>query len=301
MIPNCWGQDGIWKSVKIDNKEHMIRFVKEKDSWKVLLTDLIELWVETLTDETMFRKCESSNPLLTPITNFDWKSLVMDMLNDIPKHVQAYVTEVSAYRIELRKNKDFIKFKFSLDLVRGTAEQFWENVTMPLSLASMELLRRHEILLDLIKRKDEEIAEYKAEGAELIRKYIATKPFDEELFRVNSATPVGFDSVEAFQSVIHFYNAINLSTLHVKTESEISSINDSDNNVSNDENVCSNSSKNEFVQNLKPDEFIENEQVKECEAGPSDSKPPILKTSSLSHTIQRSRKKNKKTFNDLIS
>nr|XP_012233223.1 PREDICTED: uncharacterized protein LOC105678445 isoform X2 [Linepithema humile] len=243
------------------------------------------------------------NPLLNPINNFDWKSLVMDMLNDIPKHIQTYVAEVSAYRIELRKDKDFIKLKFSLDLVKGTPEQFWENVTMPLSLSSMELIRRHEILLDLIKRKDEEIAEYKAEGAELIRKYIATKPFSEELFHINTATPVGIDFVKAFQSVICFYNAINLPKLHIKTESEISSNNASDNNVLNNENVYSNLSKNEFVQNLKSDELDEDEQVytkvEECEAGSSNSKAPILKISSISHTIQRFRK-NKKTFNDFI-
>lgn len=112
---------------------------------------------------------QTLNPLLNPINNFDWKSLVMDMLNNIPKHVQSCTAEVSAYRIELRKDKDFIKLKFALDLVKEVPEQFWENVTMPLSLSSMELIRRNKILLDLIKQKDEEIAEYKAEGAELIR------------------------------------------------------------------------------------------------------------------------------------
>nr|XP_012233224.1 PREDICTED: uncharacterized protein LOC105678445 isoform X3 [Linepithema humile] len=245
MIPSCSEQGRIWKSVKIDDKDYMICFTEEKDSWKILLTDLIELWMETLTDETMFHKY----------------------------------------------------------LVKGTPEQFWENVTMPLSLSSMELIRRHEILLDLIKRKDEEIAEYKAEGAELIRKYIATKPFSEELFHINTATPVGIDFVKAFQSVICFYNAINLPKLHIKTESEISSNNASDNNVLNNENVYSNLSKNEFVQNLKSDELDEDEQVytkvEECEAGSSNSKAPILKISSISHTIQRFRK-NKKTFNDFI-
>lgn len=93
----------------------------------------------------------------------------MDMLDDIPKHARSYVTEASAYRIELQMEKDFIKLKFVLDLVKGTPQQFWDNVTMPLCLSSAELIRQHEILLDLVKRKDEEIAEYKAEGAELIR------------------------------------------------------------------------------------------------------------------------------------
>lgn len=108
------------------------------------------------------------NPLLN-LEVFDWKQLVLDILNDIPQYVHANVLEVTTYRIELRKDKDFIKLKFSLDLLKGTLQQFWENVTIPLCSSSVELIRRHKILLDLVKQKDEEIAEYKAEGAELIR------------------------------------------------------------------------------------------------------------------------------------
>jgi len=108
------------------------------------------------------------NPLLN-FEAFDWKQFVLDMLNDIPQYVHTNILEVTAYRIELRKVKDFVKLKFSLDLLKGTPQQFWENVTMPLCFSSMELVRRHKILLDLMKQKDEEIAEYKAEGAELIR------------------------------------------------------------------------------------------------------------------------------------
>lgn len=98
----------------------------------------------------------------------------MDMLNDIPQHIHTYILELSIYRIELQKDyfvskNDFVKLRFSLDLLKETPQQFWESVTMPLCLSSMELVRRYEILLDLVKRKDEEITEYKAEGAELIR------------------------------------------------------------------------------------------------------------------------------------
>jgi hypothetical protein len=109
------------------------------------------------------------NPLLT-LEAFDWQELVVDMLNDIPKYIRTYVAEqASTYQIELQKEKDFIKLKFTLDLIKGTSQQFWDNVTMPFCLSSKELKRQHAILLDLVKRKDEEIAEYKAEGAELIR------------------------------------------------------------------------------------------------------------------------------------
>lgn len=58
MISDDCGEGRIWKSLKINDKDHMICFTKENESWKVLLTNLIEIWAETLTDETMFYKCQ---------------------------------------------------------------------------------------------------------------------------------------------------------------------------------------------------------------------------------------------------
>ncbi|XP_071639831.1 uncharacterized protein [Temnothorax longispinosus] len=175
----------------------MICFTKENESWKVLLTNLIEIWTETLTDETILSKCQVFNSSQVPhihyihilhvqitifytltsvnhikekyrlkfilqiarilhiftinlfltLEAFDCKQLVLDMLNDIPQHVHTSVLGVTAYRIELRRDKDFIKLRFLLDLLKGTPQQFWENVTMPHCLSSIELLCRHKILL----------------------------------------------------------------------------------------------------------------------------------------------------------
>ncbi|XP_011063054.1 PREDICTED: uncharacterized protein LOC105151197 [Acromyrmex echinatior] len=52
------GQGRVWKNLKINDKDYVICFIKENESRKVFLTDLIEIWVETLTDETMFHKCQ---------------------------------------------------------------------------------------------------------------------------------------------------------------------------------------------------------------------------------------------------
>lgn len=155
-------------SLEIAIEQHRLHIIISNKILSLLLIIVYYIYLYIIS----YINLQILNPLLT-ITNFDWKSLVMDMLNDIPKHIQTYakvhVAEIPTYQIELRKDEDIIKLKFSLDLVKGTPEQFWENITMPFSLASTELLRRHKILLDLIRQKDEEIAEYKAEGAELIR------------------------------------------------------------------------------------------------------------------------------------
>lgn len=58
IISDRCGQDRVWKNLKINDKDHVICFTKENESWKVLLTNLIEIWMETLTDETVFHKCQ---------------------------------------------------------------------------------------------------------------------------------------------------------------------------------------------------------------------------------------------------
>lgn len=302
MVSDNYEQNRIWKNIKLNDEPYMICFTKKNESWEVLLTNLIEIWMETLTDETILHKFKTLNPLLN-LEAIDWKQLVMDMLNDIPKYIRTYTVELSTYRIELRKDQDFVKSRFSLDLLKEMPQQLWKNVTMPLCLSSMELARRYEILLDLVKQKDEEITEYKAEGAELIRKYIATKPFSEELFHVDTTAPTATDFVKTFQSMFHFYNKISLSTPHVKIEPRISLNGESDNNSPKiDENTFP-KSKDEFVQKLKQDKSDKQvySNIKECEqeAGPS-SKAPILKINSTSHRIHKL-KKNKKTLNDFIS
>lgn len=58
MISERCGQNRVWKNLMINDKDHMICFTKENESWKVFLTNLIEIWAETLTDETLFHKCK---------------------------------------------------------------------------------------------------------------------------------------------------------------------------------------------------------------------------------------------------
>lgn len=94
---------------------------------------------------------------------------VVRFVGQLLKNIESYAVQKSVERIELAKNLDGGIFKFSIDLEKGDPQKFWEEVTMPLCLMAGELRRRQSILLDLVRRKDEEIMEYKLNGAELTR------------------------------------------------------------------------------------------------------------------------------------
>lgn len=151
--------------------------------------------------------------------------------------------------------------------------------------------------------------------------YIATKPFTEELFHTDAAGSAATDFVKSFQSVLHFYNEINLLKSHAKLNSEIPSngarynaayhkgqrkyllylfVHFSDTNDSKiDGNVLPDleETRKESVQELIQDKLDNDEQMHaKLEAGSSSNKASILRINSTSHTIHKL-KKNKKTLN----
>lgn len=204
----------IWKKINIQDSPFIVCLTKEHHGWKVLLTNFKEIWSESLTDEKILERSKKLNPILI-ISDNEHREVVLDTLSDIPE----YAKESSTNVIKLSKHFEGGNFKFELLFSKGTTEEFWENVTKPLYLSSIELMRRQNILLDLVKRKDTEIAEYKAEGAELLRKNIETKVFDEDQLQMHT---IGIDErecIDSFQTVIEFYNK-SISKRIVKDENE---------------------------------------------------------------------------------
>ncbi|KAL2729656.1 non-homologous end-joining factor 1-like [Vespula squamosa] len=202
----------IWKKINIQDDLFIICVTKENNAWKILLTNFKEIWSECLTNEKILTRSKKLNSILI-ISDNEHMEVVLDTLTDIPK----YAVEASVDHIKLLKNFEGGRFKFEVNFSKGTTEEFWENVTKPLYLSSIELMRRQNILTDLIKRKDQEIAEYKAEGAELIRKNIETKVFNENQLNMHAIEVDENNYIDSFQTVVEFYNK-TLSKQCVKIE-----------------------------------------------------------------------------------
>lgn len=92
-----------------------------------------------------------------------------DVIEQIFSNVDKHLMGAQELNVELKMPIDGGFFKFSLDFTRSDSHEFYEQVTKPLLLTSRELNDRQNFLIDLIKQKDDEIAEHKAEGSVLLR------------------------------------------------------------------------------------------------------------------------------------
>ncbi|XP_015588364.1 non-homologous end-joining factor 1 isoform X2 [Cephus cinctus] len=205
-----------WRLIKLDNTEYAISCRIANDEWKILLSNLIELWCEALTEDSAIRRCEKLNPLLN-VNVVNAKKILQEIFDDIPRH--AVCASTSSIRLEATISGG--AFKFDLNLSKASPQEFWQEITEPLCRSAMEMQRRQSILLNLIKRKDEEISEYKARGGELIRKSIETAPFHEDLFKEKSGcTDSSGLIIDTFRTMMDLHNQIKKPESSRKMKSE---------------------------------------------------------------------------------
>ncbi|XP_011301994.1 uncharacterized protein [Fopius arisanus] len=135
----------MWQEIHVEKEIFMVSSELMDDKWKILLTNLVELWFEDISREEIVDKCQRLNPLLS-IEDVNIDEIMAGVLSNIVK----LAVQVTKWKIKL-------------------------ETTVEVG----ELKRQKEMLIKELKRKDEEIMEYKANGAELIRKHIQTLPFNE--------------------------------------------------------------------------------------------------------------------------
>ncbi|XP_011301993.1 non-homologous end-joining factor 1 isoform X1 [Fopius arisanus] len=164
----------MWQEIHVEKEIFMVSSELMDDKWKILLTNLVELWFEDISREEIVDKCQRLNPLLS-IEDVNIDEIMAGVLSNIVK----LAVQVTKWKIKLETTVEGGVFKFEINLVKSSPQQLWQEITMPLCLSVGELKRQKEMLIKELKRKDEEIMEYKANGAELIRKHIQTLPFNE--------------------------------------------------------------------------------------------------------------------------
>lgn len=57
MISDEYKQHNTWNNIKINNDIYMVSVTQKDDIIKVFLTNLIEIWIDTLTKEIILDRC----------------------------------------------------------------------------------------------------------------------------------------------------------------------------------------------------------------------------------------------------
>ncbi|XP_015115370.1 non-homologous end-joining factor 1 isoform X2 [Diachasma alloeum] len=204
----------MWKEIHSGQEVFMVSSELIGDKWKILLTNLIELWAEDISREEVVDKCQRLNPLLS-IEDVDIDEIIAGILSNIPQ----LAVEVTKRKIKLETTVEGGVFRYEMDLVKSTPQELWREVTMPLCLSVEDLRRQKEMLIKEMKRKDEEIMEYRANGAELIRKHIQTKPFNEDSIKGNIPVDSPKCCLDIFKSVINTSEVCRAKDKIIKKES----------------------------------------------------------------------------------
>lgn len=181
----------IWKKLIIDPDEnYVIKFDADESEADDLISNKITCWFSDFkfiwtecfeNGSNMLERVKTLNPLLS--TDGGGSSL-LKTVTTIP------VDETFSKNCRIEKNddnlvlhmkyylSDRVPLKFNWRMKKCTEHEFFEQITKRMLWQIGTLQQDNNSLMDLIKRKDQEIEQYKLEGAgPLIRKQLITEPF----------------------------------------------------------------------------------------------------------------------------
>ena len=58
MISDEYKQHNTWNNIEINNDIYMVSVTQKDDIIKIFLTNLIEIWIDTLTKEIILDRCQ---------------------------------------------------------------------------------------------------------------------------------------------------------------------------------------------------------------------------------------------------
>lgn len=180
----------LWKVYTINSVPYIIRFERQKCSSNRLtcwLSDFKSLWKETFENESeALTRANKENPLLATA---DIIQIILDTVCSLPPISETGDSSTSIRNVE--QNDDAVTFRLKYYLAEGVPfkffwalrkcpiDVFFEEITRGLLSHIDRLQKEREALEEIIRKKDEEIDQYKLEGAgPLSRKQLVTERFD---------------------------------------------------------------------------------------------------------------------------
>ncbi|XP_035894235.1 non-homologous end-joining factor 1 [Anopheles stephensi] len=137
------------------------------------------IWLEVVPIQTLIRRQKAQNP------NLDCSEPLIDQTLLAAGCSASYGATIVDDCVHFTAKYYLANYPitFQFFLARGTAQEISRHYIKPLWRTLLRQRAEIGALVEELKRKDLEIAQYQAEGARLNRTTVQTVPFDEETFR----------------------------------------------------------------------------------------------------------------------
>ncbi|XP_069689688.1 non-homologous end-joining factor 1-like isoform X2 [Periplaneta americana] len=171
----------MWKLIEVEDKDYIIRNDSTRDHHKLMLSDFVTLWCEEISSAALFERCKQLNPLM----DTDQETLVSWMLSFLHNTSNAKINvKQSDYMkvLEINLKLAGVPFTLKFHLKELSSLEFYNELTLPLLLMVQQMQAQKVMLVDLLKKKDDEISQYKLEGAQLPHKSNEAGEFDQNQF-----------------------------------------------------------------------------------------------------------------------
>ncbi|CAH3154868.1 unnamed protein product [Pocillopora meandrina] len=191
-----------WKHFSISGKSFLLKsmFVDADCSYEFCLWDFSTFWYEKVEHDEFEARAKKLNPnveaKLTYLLKFVQKSVVEPNQKEEPLFIINQENSSSEDELVLKmkaKLQGGVPFVWEFHCSEGGKHMVGSQLVQPMLAMIAELNRRQAELCKLLRRKDQEIMDYKDSGACLSRKSLATSEFNEDTFKSKMILSQGFE------------------------------------------------------------------------------------------------------------
>lgn len=170
-----------WKKFSVDSESYIVKFIRS-DAEPVVtcfLSDFKSLWSECITSTSILQKRFTE---LNRRLDVDDDKL-LEIITKLPESIQFAQFNpaedgVRKLCFEYHLSAEII-LRHNWHLQKSDEQTFFEQITKPMMNQMLTFYDNQTKLIDIVKRKDQEIEQYKLDGAPPItRQQLVTKPFD---------------------------------------------------------------------------------------------------------------------------
>lgn len=172
-----------WSKLNLDHKVYIIKYdqssTENSDSMVTCwLSDFKHLWKESIeTIENLQKRFSEQNRRYEIKNDQLIETIVKLSANICNSKIESNDDKLKLHFDYPFSEDIFVKFYWLLE--RCDHQEFYENISMPMLKQMIELQANRTKLIEIIEKKDQEIEQYKLDGAApLMRKQFITKPFE---------------------------------------------------------------------------------------------------------------------------